>query len=230
MINRFKKYNRIEIYSQKKVFNPMNYFLIDYENLASHGLKGITNLTSDDIVHIFYTSASDCLSFEIHQELIKSKAKIIYQKVDNGVKNALDFQLSSFLGYLIKSNGIGDFNYYIVSKDKGYTALVKYWKKRNIKVSIVIDLNKTSIEFDDIPTHHDSNSIKSLIPEDAAADIKQKLKKVLKNDKDIALVLQYIDKYKTKQHVHNALEKAFPSKDNQLGRNIYWIIKPYINN
>ena len=223
MMNIFKKTNNIKVLPQKEYNKPMNYFLVDYENLASHGLKGIANLTSDDIVHIFFTAACDCLPFETHKEIIKSKAKIIYQKVENGVKNALDFQLSSFLGYLIKSNGIGAFNYYIVSEDKGYTALVKYWSKKNIKISMVFDLNKTSLETF-------SEQQVTNVTKDSLSEMKNKLKTVLKTDNEIKLVLSCIDRFKTKQHIHNALEKEFPSSDNHLARDIYKIIKPYINN
>jgi len=41
----------------------MNYFLVDYENVKTHGLDGISKLNDNDIVCIFYSDNADTLSF-----------------------------------------------------------------------------------------------------------------------------------------------------------------------
>ena len=62
-------------------------------------------------------------------------------------KNALDFVLSSLLGYFIHDNYQEDY-FYIVSKDKGFEPLVEYWKTQKVTVKIVNSLSqvKTNIE------------------------------------------------------------------------------------
>lgn len=122
----------------------MNYFLVDYENVKKHGLDGINKLKEGEVVCIFYSENTDTLTFGLHKRLNESKATIIYQKADVGGKNALDFQLSSYLGYIIHENKEKEVSYYIVTKDKGYISLVDYWKKRKINIAIVTDVSGKS--------------------------------------------------------------------------------------
>ena len=75
-------------------------YFIDYEN--THSLNGINELTKEDSVIIFYSDNANSLSFDIHQEILKCEAYIEYKLVKVGTPNALDFQLSTYLGYLIK--------------------------------------------------------------------------------------------------------------------------------
>lgn len=79
----------------------MKIYLVDFENVKSKGLQGIDNLTETDTVIIFYSENSDTINFEMHQKVLTSKADIEYFKVNVGGKNALDFQLSTLLGYLV---------------------------------------------------------------------------------------------------------------------------------
>ena len=76
-------------------------FLIDYENVTSAGIEGIDKLAETDSVYIFYTAAQQSISFDMHRAILEAKAKISYFAVANGGKNALDFQLSSLLGYIV---------------------------------------------------------------------------------------------------------------------------------
>ena len=119
----------------------MKYYLVDYENTNVNGLNGITNLTDTDVVCIFYSENAQNISFGLHRRLNESKAKKIYQRVEVGTKNALDFQLSSYLGYIIKENSENQYDYYIVAKDDGYKALSLYWKRKKINVSIIEDIS-----------------------------------------------------------------------------------------
>ena len=119
----------------------MKYYLVDYENTNVNGLNGITNLSDTDVVCIFYSENAQNISFGLHRRLNESKAKKIYQRVEVGTKNALDFQLSSYLGYIIKENSENQYDYYIVAKDDGYKALSLYWKRKKINVSIIEDIS-----------------------------------------------------------------------------------------
>ena len=48
-------------------------------------------------------------------------------------KNGLDFQLVSYLGYLLKSAGKTE--YIIISNDMGYDCVIHFWKEQGYKVS-----------------------------------------------------------------------------------------------
>ena len=120
----------------------MAYYLIDFENVKSRGMEGVELLTEEDTVCIFYSDNADSMTFDLHRKLNETKANIIYHKVAVGTKNALDFQLATYLGYLIcgqQSEGIHP-NYFIVTKDNGFTSLMVYWKAQGVPVRIICNL------------------------------------------------------------------------------------------
>ena len=188
----------------------MSIFLIDYENVNVEGFNGLSNCTENDYIKIFYTKGAETLTFGLHRRLSESKSKIEYYKVENGSKNALDFQLSSYLGYLISSNP--NEKYYIVSKDKGYEILTNFWQKYknlNCQISLVSDL---SLKNEQEEKNKLKQSIKSALSDTNYND--------LVND-----IFVLIEKYKTKQGINNALVKAYESK--KAGE-IYKKIKPLL--
>lgn len=188
----------------------MSIFLIDYENVNVEGFNGLSNCTENDYIKIFYTKGAETLTFGLHRRLSESKSKIEYYKVENGSKNALDFQLSSYLGYLISSNP--NEKYYIVSKDKGYEILTNFWQKYknlNCQISLVSDL---SLKNEQEEKNKLKQSIKSALSDTNYNDLVN----------DISVL---IEKYKTKQGINNALVKAYESK--KAGE-IYKKIKPLL--
>lgn len=120
----------------------MAYYLIDFENVKNRGMEGVELLTEEDTVCIFYSDNADSMTFDLHRKLNETKANIIYHKVAVGTKNALDFQLATYLGYLIceqQREGIHP-NYFIVTKDNGFTSLMVYWKAQGVPVRIIRNL------------------------------------------------------------------------------------------
>lgn len=120
----------------------MAYYLIDFENVKSRGMEGVELLTEEDTVCIFYSDNADSMTFDLHRKLNETKANIIYHKVAVGTKNALDFQLATYLGYLIceqQREGIHP-DYFIVTKDNGFTSLMVYWKAQGVPVRIIRNL------------------------------------------------------------------------------------------
>ena len=103
----------------------MKIYLVDFENVKSKGLQGIDNLTETDTVIIFYSENSDTINFEMHQKVLTSKADIEYFKVNVGGKNALDFQLSTLLGYLVAKDTYT--NIFVISNDRGFDFLHDFW-------------------------------------------------------------------------------------------------------
>lgn len=185
----------------------MTYYLIDYENVKTHGLDGISGLGREDSVCLFYSENADTLTFGLHRRLSEAKAEIQYQKVETGTKNALDFQLSSYLGYLISENRDRNARFYIVTKDKGFGALVSYWSHRDVPVKIVMDL-----------AGRDEDKEKD--------ELNDRVSKVVSDKTAVPTVVKIIQQYKTKQGINNALLKEF--KDNKRASEIYTAIKPLI--
>ena len=188
----------------------MSIFLIDYENVNVDGFNGLSSCTENDYIKIFYTNRAETLTFGLHRRLSESKSKIEYYKVENGSKNALDFQLSSYLGFLISSNP--NDKYYIVSKDKGYEILISFWQKYknlNCQISLVSDL---SLKNEQEEKNKLKQSIKTALSDTNYND--------LSND-----IFALIEKYKTKQGINNALVKTYESKK---AGDIYKKIKPLL--
>lgn len=105
----------------------MAVYLIDFENVHSAGLSGIERLTEKDCVYIFYSINSNSITFEAHELLMSSKARIVPLLISCGGKNALDFQLSSFIGYLAGASE--DRELFVISLDKGYCFVQTFWEK-----------------------------------------------------------------------------------------------------
>ena len=186
----------------------MNYYLVDYENVKTQGLNGVNKLSEDDTVCIFYSENADSLTFGLHRRLNESKATIFFQRVEVGQKNALDFQLSSYLGYLIHENIDNPYDYFIVTKDKGFESLIPYWKKRKVNVSIVVDVSGQNAQV-------------------VQNELEAQVAALLKDKSDAPAVAKIIQSYKTKQGVNNGLTRKF--RDGKKVSEIYTAIKPLID-
>lgn len=104
----------------------MSVFLVDYEN--THSLSSIATLSKDDKVVIFYSQNANSLTFDTHKRIMESPATVEYKYVGTGSQNALDFQLSTYLGYLVSTHKDSDEKIVIVSRDKGFNNVVSFWK------------------------------------------------------------------------------------------------------
>ena len=116
----------------------MAIYLIDYENVNMDGLNGIQDLSETDQVYIFYSDNANKLTFGIHQQIVESPAWIRYVNAETGAKNALDFQLATYLGYLVSQSSAERFC--LVSKDSGFQAVVKFWQKKKVDIQLASDL------------------------------------------------------------------------------------------
>lgn len=201
----------------------MAIYLIDYENTKN--LLGINCLSADDCVVIFYSQKANSLSFDIHKEIISSQAKIEYKYVDVGSQNALDFQLSSYLGYVIKQNEGTECKIYIVSKDKGFAFVSSFWgKEKSLDIQILSDL--TGEPQNTVSTAKSKKTV-SESPK-PKCDIESLLKKsdVHLSKNEIKEVISIVNKYKSPQAINGNLNKLF--KDSTKTGTILKIIKPFI--
>lgn len=167
------------------------YYLIDYENLGNNAIIGANNLNKDDNVVIFYNENST-IKLNTHIQLEKCVAKKEYYNVKSKTSNALDFQLSSYVGSLIKKEK----NICIISKDRGFQAVVDFWKeKENFDILIGASILDVLLDFKLISTEYYNE--------------KEKIEKIIIESQD-------------KRSLHNSLVKTFK---NTMGSNLYKLIK-----
>jgi hypothetical protein len=109
----------------------MKIYLLDMENIPNP--TGINKLTHEDMAILFYADNTPAMKMDLLKTMMDTEARIICKHVHTGTRNALDFQLSSYLGYLIQQ--YPDATYIIISKDTGYDVVRKFWaQEKNIKI------------------------------------------------------------------------------------------------
>lgn len=194
----------------------MNYFLVDYENVNVSGLDGIAKLTEGDSIIIFYSENANTLTFGMHRRINESKADIQFQKVAVNEKNALDFQLCSYLGFLIHDTMTKENNYFVVSNDSSYSVLPNYWKKFDVNVKIVSNLKQEAIQ----------TRIEKISPTNKSfSELELILSKFIKNETEFKEVAKILKKLKSKTEINNYLCKKFDSKK---GGEFYRAIKSFV--
>ena len=186
---------------------PGNYYLVDYENVGPDGLKGIHKLDAENTVCIFYSKNADRLSPELNLELKETKAHLIYHCVEVGLKNALDFQLSTFLGGVITENHGRRINYFIVSKDNGFGSLVHYWREKNITVDIIPSISAPGIYY-------------------GAGELVKRITELTGDILNSPAIAEAVKSSSTKTEVNNALQKIF--RGTRKSGQIYRAIRPLI--
>lgn len=110
-------------------------YLVDYENVGpSKFCEFISRVDALDRVFVFYSGTNNTINFD---DLRMCECRLDFIKINNGTKNALDFQLISFMGYCIAKNEEDPdhvFNYVIVSDDKGFGCLSAFWRDEQVNV------------------------------------------------------------------------------------------------
>ena len=59
----------------------MSIYLVDFENVTSEGLSGVSKLSEEDKVILFYSTKANKISMSIHVEMSKSLASFEYKEV-----------------------------------------------------------------------------------------------------------------------------------------------------
>ncbi|MBR4211416.1 MAG: hypothetical protein IKR84_03395, partial [Oscillibacter sp.] len=204
----------------------MNYFLVDYENVHTNGFSGIASLSEKDKVIIFYSENASTMTFGLHRRLNESKAEISYRKVSVGGKNALDFQLCTYLGYLIgksehsvdardidldyytgeEERGPSVDAYYIISGDQDYAVIAGYWARRKVSVSLIPEISAAPAT--PVPAESPAPASPFVAPlkkpDVTAEEVRTLLKSMLpaKYRSDIPAIAEIIRNGRTKQNVH----------------------------
>lgn len=203
----------------------MNYYFIDYENVHADGFIGIENLGEDDIICVMYTEQSKTFSLELVEKIVRQKAKLESYKAGTGAKNALDFQLSSYLGYMIAKGEKTEDRFYIVSKDTGFNRLVDFWVERGVTVKRIVNLehNKKVLEMvSTLEQEKPKGKSKSKVSDSNKAT-KEELLQYLSEEEYSDKILEIFNSYKTKVAINNGLTKEF--RDSQKSSAIYKKLK-----
>ena len=196
----------------------MGIYLVDYENVHNDGVTDIKKLSASDRVVIFYGDSIKSIPFETHVEMMASKATIEYIETHKVAKNYLDFQLATYLGFLIGKGEKGPV--YIISQDTGFDSIVDFWRGRNIEA-----FRQPSIASPSTPKDVSSKkgtSAKKKLPE----AIRKKIRTELKDEKlpagKYTSIYKAVEESENKLALNNALVKTF---DTSIGSRIYNHIK-----
>ncbi|MDE7273450.1 MAG: hypothetical protein K2N95_10385 [Lachnospiraceae bacterium] len=206
----------------------MNYYFIDYENVHADGFTGAENLGEKDVICVMYTEQSKAFSLELVEKIARQHARLESYKAGTGAKNSLDFQLASYLGYMIaKSEGTDDC-FYIVSRDTGFNHLVDFWAERNVTVKRVPNFmgeekeTKAAAEEEPKVNAKPKTKGKSKVSDSNKAT-KEELLQYLSEEEYSDKILEIFNSYKTRVAINNGLSKEF--RDSQKSSAIYKKLK-----
>lgn len=110
---------------------PSKVYLIDTENVKSEWKNVLDKLGKKDTLLIFYTENSPNVSFADISNLVNYPFKYEMLPCFPG-KNGLDFQLVTYLGYLLRRSPFRE--YVILSNDTGFDAVVYFWTGKGKRI------------------------------------------------------------------------------------------------
>lgn len=110
-----------------------NIFFVDSENVGDSWLDLLDHLGDNDLILVFYTDRSPHMSYTNLIRLKHSTVDPEFIRCENGTENALDFQLTTYLGFLASKNPTD--HLIIISKDKGFDAVIHFWTERGYQVA-----------------------------------------------------------------------------------------------
>ncbi len=211
----------------------MNYYLVDFENVKIDGLKDMKGIGKGDSMIIFYSENCKSITLDVIDSIMALKLDYSSFKVKVGSKNALDFQLTSYLGYLIGKYGSGAV-YHIVSEDKGFAYVADFWKEQNINVDCISLRNPAPAKKKEpVKTESKKAETKNTAPEKKINKIPNEnlatldeITALIEKKNQPEAVLKIINQYKSKTAINNALVKLF--KDTKKAGEIYKMLKPLL--
>lgn len=162
------------------------FFLIDKENVGNRFVHGICELTSEDTVVLFHYLKAPPVGDGIMNIIKSSRANLEIVEMNTHTKNAMDFQICTYLGFLVNEYGTRA-NYYIVSEDSGYDASIEFIKSQINKDVCIKKIRTCSI------SGKRSNIIPLAIGRSYSSDTVKVIKMGLKNtssSKDFHIYLQ----------------------------------------
>lgn len=242
----------------ERIPEASKYIFVDTENVGSSWLDLIEDIASEQAVYedeqgsyrldsypyevldpqfiLLYTDNTPYMSFDDCIRFSEYRHLVITIKCNPGSKaaSALDFQLVSIIGYMI--NRYPSAEYCIMSKDKGYDPMVKFWsdagysvcRKEPTKLSKSSEVEskvENNVQID-APTEADKvlteEEKKKKRDEFVASLLPGKNKKVRNQVKTI---MSAKDSKEKKNNVYHAVIKQFGQKE---GLEIYRAIRDHL--
>ncbi len=174
-------------------------YFVDYENVDTNGLDGLSRLTSQDILYIYYSEAHSRMSFGLHRRICESNSEFLYRKIKDSSKNALDNELKREAEKVINDRNA---DYYIISKDKGYRGLVKSKVLEGYKVDQFPTISETNKD--------KKNALKKTIKDRLVNDKRNPYKL---DDSEIDRIASMIMNADDKSELNRSLQQMFYNQD-----------------
>ena len=121
----------------------MSLYLVDYENTGVRGIAGIEGLRSTDRLIILYGPKTGSVPFEDMVKMTSSPAAVEFIRTTKTAKNYLDFQLTTYLGYLVAKKAAE--KYYIISRDSGFDSVLDFWQEKGIFIERYVNLSLEAV-------------------------------------------------------------------------------------
>ncbi len=114
------------------------YYYVDSENVGDEWIALFEGADPDSHFFIFYTTKSPYMSYPNVVKLLSLNKNLEFILCHEG-SNALDFQLVTYLGYQLCKEPENEI--YIVSKDTGFDAVIRFWEEREISIHRIFSAN-----------------------------------------------------------------------------------------
>ena len=104
------------------------WLLVDVENVRDAGFSGVEWLTPEDGLVIFYSTCCEKIQRSIMETVEMTGCYVDAVKLERTGKNALDFYIASYIAELASGSSCDEIA--VISKDRGFQAVLDYWKWR----------------------------------------------------------------------------------------------------
>lgn len=206
----------------------MDYYLVDFENVRTDGVKEIVTAKEGDEIIIYFSDACKNISLDVVESITKRGIKLSCYKAKTGTKNSLDFQLSSHLGYLIGQN-LDNVKFHIVSNDKGYDCLCEFWKEHGKLVDRIQPSEIAEIAEEELKKAKKKKKKKKKSKEQENSKNLASLEEIqtlLGGSAESEIVLEIVNAFQSKTQINNAMGVKF--KDTKKAGAIYKKLKPLL--
>ena len=111
------------------------HYLIDTENVNTPAISNLAkNLRPNELLHLFYSDNSKGLPYAVLEILLQKPEQIQLEYCVCGTPNAMDFQIVTILGFMTAACEPKRNKFRIITDDRGYDAVVQYWKWKGMPV------------------------------------------------------------------------------------------------
>lgn len=111
---------------------------VDYENVQTEGLRGISKLAPCCTTNIIYSKKAERIRVSEVMELMSAGSEIRFFEAENGTPNALDFQLLTLM--LIDHAKYSGDVFVVISRDSGYDCAIR--AARSVGVRKIVRCSK----------------------------------------------------------------------------------------